>query len=56
VRRAKNEFEQKLTKVRSDNGTEFKNTNVEEFCDEKGISQLHIHRGKMVWLKGKIGR
>jgi transposase InsO family protein len=26
-----------LKKVRSDNGSEFKNTNVEEFCDEKGI-------------------
>jgi transposase InsO family protein len=37
VRRAEKEFEQKLKKVRSDNGSEFKNTNVEEFCDEKGI-------------------
>jgi transposase InsO family protein len=37
VRRTENEFEQKLKKVRSDNGIEFKNTNVEEFCDEKGI-------------------
>jgi transposase InsO family protein len=37
VRRAENEFEIKLKKVRSDNGSEFKNTNVEEFCDEKGI-------------------
>jgi transposase InsO family protein len=37
VRRAKNEFELKLKKVRSDNGSEFKNTNVEEFCDGKGI-------------------
>ena len=37
VRRAENEFELKLKKVRSDNGSEFKNTNVEEFCDEKGI-------------------
>jgi hypothetical protein len=37
VRRAENEFEVKLKKVRSDNGSEFKNTNVEEFCDEKGI-------------------
>jgi hypothetical protein len=37
VRRAENEFEQKLKKVRSDNGSEFKNTNVEEFCGEKGI-------------------
>jgi transposase InsO family protein len=37
VRRAENEFELKLKKVRSDNGSEFKNTNVEEFFDEKGI-------------------
>jgi transposase InsO family protein len=37
VRRVENEFELKLKKVRSDNGSEFKNTNVEEFCDEKGI-------------------
>jgi transposase InsO family protein len=37
VRRAENKFEQKLKKVRSDNGSEFKNTNIEEFCDEKGI-------------------
>jgi transposase InsO family protein len=36
VRRFENEFEVKLKKVRSDNGSEFKNTNVEEFCDEKG--------------------
>jgi hypothetical protein len=51
VRRAENEFELNLKKVRSDNGSEFKNTNVEEFCDEKGISmssQLHIHQSKMV--------
>jgi hypothetical protein len=37
VRRAENEFELKLKRVRSDNGSELKNTNVEEFCDEKGI-------------------
>jgi transposase InsO family protein len=37
VRRAENEFEQKLKKVKSDNASELKNTNVEEFCDEKGI-------------------
>jgi transposase InsO family protein len=37
VRRVENEFEQKLKKVRSGNGSEFKNINVEEFCDEKGI-------------------
>jgi transposase InsO family protein len=37
VSRAENEFELKLKKVRSDNGSEFRNTRVEEFCDEKGI-------------------
>ena len=37
AKRAQNEFETKIKKVRSDNGTEFKNTNVEEFLDEEGI-------------------
>jgi transposase InsO family protein len=35
--RAQNEFELKIKKVRSDNGTEFKNTGVEEFLGEEGI-------------------
>jgi hypothetical protein len=37
VTRAENEFENKLKKVRSDNGSEFKNSRIENFCDEKGI-------------------
>jgi transposase InsO family protein len=37
MRRAQNEFELKIKKVRSDNGTEFKNTGVEEFLGEGGI-------------------
>jgi transposase InsO family protein len=37
MRRAQNEFELKINKVRSDNGTEFKNTGVEEFLGEEGI-------------------
>jgi hypothetical protein len=37
MRRAQNEFELKIKKVRSDNGTEFKNTSVEEFLSEEGI-------------------
>jgi transposase InsO family protein len=37
MRRAQNEFELKIKKVRSDNGTEFKNTGVEEFLSEEGI-------------------
>jgi transposase InsO family protein len=35
--RVENEFENKLKKVRSDNGSEFKNSRIENFCDEKGI-------------------
>jgi transposase InsO family protein len=37
IRRAQNEFGLSIKKVRSDNGTEFKNTQVEEFHDEEGI-------------------
>jgi hypothetical protein len=35
--RAQNEFDVKIKRVRSDNGTEFKNTNIEEYLDEEGI-------------------
>jgi hypothetical protein len=34
IRRAQNEFDLKIKKVRSDNGTELKNTGVEEFLGE----------------------
>ena len=37
IRRAQNEYELKIKHVRSDNGSEFRNTNVEEFLDEEGI-------------------
>jgi transposase InsO family protein len=37
LRRAQNEFDVKVKKIRSDNGTEFKNTQVEDFLDEEGI-------------------
>jgi transposase InsO family protein len=37
MRRAQNEFELKIKKVRSDKGTEFKNTGVEEFLGKEGI-------------------
>ena len=36
-KRAENEFELRVKKVRSDNGNEFKNTRFEELCDEMGI-------------------
>jgi transposase InsO family protein len=35
--RAQNEFELKVKKIRSDNGSEFKNIHVEEFLEEEGI-------------------
>ena len=37
AKRAQNEFEVKLKKIRSDNGKEFDNTNIEAYCDEVGI-------------------
>ena len=37
VRRAQKEFNLPIKKVRSDNGTKFKNTLVEEFLDKEGI-------------------
>jgi transposase InsO family protein len=35
--RAQNKFDVKIKRVRSDNATEFKNTNIEEYLDEEGI-------------------
>jgi transposase InsO family protein len=37
LKRAQNEFDAKIKKIRSDNGTEFKNTQVEDFLDEQDI-------------------
>jgi transposase InsO family protein len=37
LRRAQNKFDAKVKKIRSDNDTEFKNTQVEDFLDEEGI-------------------
>jgi hypothetical protein len=37
LKRAQNEFDAKVKKIKSDNGTEFKNTQVEDFLDEEGI-------------------
>jgi transposase InsO family protein len=37
LRRAQNEFELKVKKIRSDNGLEFKNLQVEEYLQEESI-------------------
>jgi IS30 family transposase len=37
LKRAHNEFDTKVKKIKSDNGTEFKNTQVEDFLDKEDI-------------------
>jgi transposase InsO family protein len=37
AKRAQNKFEIKIERIRSDNGTELKNTNIEEFLNEERI-------------------
>jgi transposase InsO family protein len=37
LRRAQNEFNLRIKKIRSDNGSEFKNTQVDDYLDEEGI-------------------
>jgi transposase InsO family protein len=37
IKRIHNEFQTTIKKVRSDNGSEFKNTRVDDLCDEFGI-------------------
>jgi transposase InsO family protein len=37
IKRVQNEFKTKIKKVRSDNGSEFRNTRVDELCDELRI-------------------
>jgi hypothetical protein len=54
MRRAQNEFELKIKKVRSDNGVEFKNMGVEEFLSEEGIK--HDFRVHTLHKKGIVDR
>ncbi|WVZ76984.1 hypothetical protein U9M48_024890 [Paspalum notatum var. saurae] len=37
AKRAQNDVNTSIVKIRSDNGREFDNTNIEEYCDEVGI-------------------
>ena len=38
VRRTQREYNSPIVKIRSDNGTEFKNMKIEEWCDEEGVN------------------
>jgi transposase InsO family protein len=37
AKRAENEFDFKIMKIRSDNGSEFKNSKIEDYCYEKRV-------------------
>jgi hypothetical protein len=37
LKRAQNELDAKVKRIRSDNASKFKNTQVEDYLDEKGI-------------------
>jgi transposase InsO family protein len=54
LRRAQNEFRLRIKKIRSDNGTEFKNSQIEGFLEERGIkhefSSLHT---STKWCSGE---
>jgi hypothetical protein len=42
LRRAQNVFDAKVKKIRSDNGAEFKNTEVEDFLNEECIKHKFL--------------
>jgi transposase InsO family protein len=51
LRRAQNEFDLRIKKIRSDNVTEFKNSQIEGFLEEEGIKHefsLPTRHNKMV--------
>jgi transposase InsO family protein len=37
AKRAENEFDFKIKKIRSDNGSKFKNSKIGDYCDKKGV-------------------
>jgi transposase InsO family protein len=51
LKRAQNKFDVKVKKIRSDNDTEFKNTQVENFLDEEGIKYefLAPYTPQQIW-------
>jgi hypothetical protein len=54
MRRAQNEFELKIKKIRNDNETEFKNIGVDQYLTKEGIKHeflfLTLHKK---WCHGK---
>jgi hypothetical protein len=55
---AQNEFDAKVKKIKSDNGSKFKNTQIEEYLDQEGMKHEFWHpilHNKMEWPKERIG-
>jgi hypothetical protein len=44
LKKTQNEFDAKVKRIRSDNDTEFKNTQVEDYLDEEGIKHEFLAR------------
>jgi hypothetical protein len=58
LKRAQIKFDAKVKKIRSDNRTKFRNTQVEEYLDQEGIKHEllpPILHNKMGWSKERIG-
>jgi hypothetical protein len=57
AKQAKNAFEFKVKKIRSDNDAEFNNSRIEDYCDKKGIKHEFLAkytRRKTGLVKGRI--
>jgi hypothetical protein len=56
LKKAQNEFDAKVKKIRNDSGIEFKNIQVEYFLNEEDIKHEFLaptHLNKMGWPKGR---
>jgi transposase InsO family protein len=53
LRRAQNEFGLRIKKIRSDNGTEFKNSQIEGFLEEEGIKHEFSLHTSIKWCSGE---
>ena len=59
TRRAQREYNSPIVKIRSDNGTEFKNMKIEEWCDEFAkfmLMILSLARSSNEWFSTYISR